>query len=548
MTQILDDKLAQRIIQTLKKGADQVLLCDDSVEWTGYEIQLRMKQIQEIIEALTPPGARVAVALPSLAVQALAIFSVISCSRVPVIVNQSDLDQGPAMNSRMKMEQVQLLLSMTGNADLLAPTLPQMTLNQNGRIESTRTFSGSRSARDIATPRLESPTDEKTAVVLFTSGSTGEPKGIHIPEAGLLRTIDYLTSYFGINSSTVSPISLPISHSMALNTQLFPTFLASGKSYMMNSWASVGRVYRSIKEQKGTFVSLIGEMLRVCWDEKQRRGLDPAEHVEHVQLAGGMITSRHVELARELFPNARLHKGYGLTEAIRVSMIDSRDPDFTTSSVGTPLPFLNVEVRDGLGQPVGPSRVGEIFVKGPSVMLGASGLKHNPIGTDSFLATGDLGFWNKRGHLCISGRADGMLKINGQRVASSEIERLALETSDLIRDAKCIAVENHGRDGKKLVLLLEVPPDDQDGFFAAGSSRGTGDIAKKMQNLRHVPKEIIILGRFPRNATGKLALSKLKNLYNTHLQRQRLAALKIPQSRLQFFKLPTGEGDDLASV
>lgn len=535
--------LPQRIYQALKHGADQILLCDDRVAWSGYEIQLRIKQIEAILETLTPPGAKIAVAFPAFAVQALAILSVMACSRVPVVLDSNDLSSGATGRDRLKIENVRLLLSIAGNDDSLSEGLSSILLSQDGTVVASNGFPNQRATgAGMAAPG--------TAMVLFTSGSTGQPKGIHVPEAGLLKTVDYLTDYFKLDSSTIAPIALPISHSMALNTQLLPTFLASGRSHVMNSWASVGRMYRSILAQKGTFVSLIGDMLRICWDEKTRRQLPAAEHVQHVQLAGGMILDRHIQLARELFPNAILHKGYGLTEAIRVSMINSLEPGFDSASVGRPLPFLDVEVRAPNGRPIGPSMVGEIHVRGPSVMLGASGVKQPRIGADSFLATGDLGYWNKEHQLCISGRADGVVKINGHRVACAEIEQLALETSDLVRNAKCLGIESCDRAIEKMVLMLEVPDDVQDEFLDVDGY--SERIWKKFRGLQHFPKEILLLTRFPRRVNGKLALTELRNLYDLHMQNQlqnrRAVALKIPSSRIQFYKLPANEPDDHASA
>jgi acyl-CoA synthetase (AMP-forming)/AMP-acid ligase II len=527
------ESLRSRILEALEKGYDKILLSDDYVAWTGQDVLARMRKLDELLETCTQPRAAVAVSFPNLAVQALAILTVIVSGRVPVILSS---DVGNDLDQRLQMAQASILLTMT-DVDDLSPTItPCVVLNADASIKATAIENASRAQRSAP-----HPASRGAALMLFTSGSTGRPKGIYVPEIGLLKTINFLSGYFDLGSSTRSPIVLPISHSMALNTQFLPTLLSGGTSYFMNAWLSIGRVYRSILLMEGTFVSLIGEVLCVCWEEKDRKGLPPAENVRHVQLAGGMMSDRHLCLARDLFPSAVLHKGYGLTEAIRVAMINSNMPNFTTCAVGKPLPFCDVEVRSrdaGRIELAGSQMLGEVFVRGDNVLLGTAGSTEKPVGVDGFLATGDLGYWNEIGQLCIAGRDDGVFKINGHRVSGFEIEQLALETSGLIRNAQCIAIEDTRRAGYKIVLLLEVPAHAQGEFLSSEFDDIPEKMWRKFQTLAHFPSEIMVLERFPRNDNGKVALSSLKE---TYLQSCKAAQFKISYSRLQFSRLRANE-------
>jgi long-chain acyl-CoA synthetase len=528
------ESLRSRILETLEKGYDKALLSDDYVTWTGQEILARMRKLIELIETCTQPGAAVAVSFPNLAVQALAILTVIISGRVPIILSFSDV--GSDLDERLQMAQASMLLTITGVDDVSSTVTPYAVLAADASIKATAVENASQSQGSAP-----HPASRGAALMLFTSGSTGKPKGVYIPETGLLKTIDYLSGYFDLGPETRSPIVLPIWHSMALNTQFLPTLLSGGTCYFMNAWLSIGRVYRSILFKEGTFVSLIGEVLRVCWEEKDRKELPPAEKVRHAQLAGGMISDKHLCLARDLFPNAVLHKGYGLTEAIRVTMINGNMPNFTTGAVGKPLPFCDVEIRSrdaGRIEPASAHVVGEVFVRGDNVLLGTAGSTEKPVGADGFLATGDLGYWNEIGQLCIAGREDGVFKINGHRVSGFEIEQLALETSDLIRNTKCIAVEDSRFSGYKIVLLLEVPADVQGEFLSSEFDEIPEKIWRKFQTLAHFPKEIMVLERFPRNVNGKVALPRLKE---TYLQSRKAAQLESSHSRLQFFRLRSNE-------
>ncbi len=140
--------------------------------------------------------------------------------------------------------------------------------------------------------------------------------------------IDYLIELFRLGPETLAAVTLPLHHTMGLNTQFLPTVLAGGRSLILATRLGLGKTYRNILESRATFVSLFADILGPLATEKNRRGLPAASSVTQVQLAGGMIQSRHLDAVRELFPAAGLHKGYGLTEAIRVSMNDDTDPRF----------------------------------------------------------------------------------------------------------------------------------------------------------------------------------------------------------------------------
>ena len=168
----------------------------------------------------------------------------------------------------------------------------------------------------------------ETGIILFTSGSLGEPKAVQLGRTGLLYLVDSLIEYFQLGRETQATITLPIFHTMALNTQFFPTFLAGGVCEFINTELSMGKLYRHISNSNGNFIALIGDMLKFCLEEKQKRNLTPAYNVQNIQLSGGITRQEHLEWASELFPNARIHKGFGLTECIRISMISSLSAKF----------------------------------------------------------------------------------------------------------------------------------------------------------------------------------------------------------------------------
>jgi acyl-coenzyme A synthetase/AMP-(fatty) acid ligase len=499
--------------------SEKILIEDDLVHWTGKEIAEKISKISSNIINSTPNNSRVGLCFPNWASLGLAFLSCIEAGRVPVLIDYLDINESDEEWLQRKQ------LSCVITDDSLEIEFPQFypvfQMNRYGDLRPKSEFL----KPSAISSQLKSP-PKGTFVILYTSGSTGQSKGIFIPEEGVLKTVDFLKAHFHLDDSVVAPIILPICYSMALNTQFLPTLLSGGKSVFINSRLNYNKLYQSILNSSGTFLALIGDILHTCWEEKNKRKLPPAESVKHIQLAGGTILSEHLKMARELFPNAIVHKGYGLTEAIRVSMITSEDPDFLTESVGMPLPFVEVEIRNEENKAVDVNEVGEVFVKGPNVLLGICSRYEKVTDEKNFFASGDLGYLNDKGHLIILGRKDGVFKIQGRRLSGFIYERDALVASAIVKGAKCVSVDDEKRLTQKIVLFLEI---NKNLGTAENASLEAVDLIKCLESelKKHsfYPKDIVIVYKLPRTNNGKIQLSNLKTMWSEKQNLDRLISI-----------------------
>jgi long-chain acyl-CoA synthetase len=487
--------------------ADKVLIEDDVVHWSGAELAEKTAKISAKIIASTSNFSRVGLCFPNWASLGLAFLACIEAGRVPVLLDYLDINEND--DEWLQKKQLSCVILDDSLEIKLPQFYPIFYLSRNGELTTSTEYVKSVIASQLKTP------PKGTFTILYTSGSTGQSKGIFIPEEGVLKTVDFLQSHFKLNASAVAPIILPICYSMALNTQFLPALLSGGKSVFINSRLNYNKLYQSILNSKGTFLALIGDILHTCWEEKNKRKLPPANHVEHIQLAGGTILPEHLKMAKELFPKAIVHKGYGLTEAIRVSMIQSEDPDFFTESVGKPLPFVEIEVRNEDNVVVGPQQVGEICVKGPNVLLGICSRYEKITDAKGFLASGDLGYINEKGHLVILGRQDGVFKVQGRRLSGFIYEREAIVSSPIVKGSKCVSVEGEKRLSQKIVLFLEIHKN------LGSANHVVDEMVEFIKNLetglkKHsfYPKDIVIINKLPRTNNGKVQLSYLKTLWD----------------------------------
>ncbi len=526
------NSLKSSIQRALDCFPESILLEDDYGSWTGNQLSTHIKDLVRTIKKYSLPHARVGICFPNSAAQGIAFIACILAERVPVMINSVDI-----MESKLDWVRFAKLNFVIVSEDLSEKVdAIRLVLKPDGYVKDIQGRGDVMAELDqvLFMPPLG------TGVVLFTSGSTGEPKEVYVPEKGMLKSIFDLINKFNLSTKTVASIVLPVCHSMALNTQFLPTFVVGGRSRFYNIRLSMNKIFRGFLKDQSTFVALIGEIVRTCWEERKMRNLPACEQVTQVQLAGGVISAKHLEMTRELFPNAVIHKGYGLTEAIRVTMISSQDSKFFTTAVGKPMSFLDVEIRDEGGNKLTSGQMGQIFVKGDSVMLGLralSSMDTKLMSRHTHLPTGDLGMIDADGYLHVTGRLDSLFKINGKRVAGAEIEKLALESSPKFRFAKAVLVSNEDDERSRIILFIELDRASwKDGALNLDAQTQL-DLAERLKRLSVPPKEIIFTPHIPRTSNGKLNLPMLKQIWK--IQSFHPIEKKIP-ANLKLFSMNEG--------
>jgi len=499
MDKNVSNNLSDRIFCNIRKYSDKILLSDESVSVTGAGIFVFIQEIKQNIAIFSQKRSRIGILIPNSAVLALSILSVLALGRIPVILSPSARrEKVESLLPELNLDF--LIVSKTVYPELVSPC-SFIHINMSGGMTLIQRNEGAKSHN---LPR------EGTSIILYTSGSEGEPKGVQLSESGINYTIDYFIRYFGLNESVVSVCIMPLFHAMGLNTQFLPIFFAGGKSVFLEISMSLGKIYRQIIRSEGTFVKLIPEFLQLCFEEQRRRGLDPALKVQHIQIAGGHIREDHLRKAMLLFPNAIVHKGYGLTEALCVSLINSGDPKFFCNSEGYILPGQDVKVLDEAGNALPHDTIGKVYVKGPNVMIGYDNDKNDSPINDGFLNTGDMGLLTSDNRLFIHGRYDSIFKIMGERISGCEIEDTARSLSPYFRDVKCLSLEHDGR--VRLVLFVELYPVQRENIFAELKTGFRKALLKRLNNKLKMIGDIYFMSNFPRTYNGKICNKTLKSV------------------------------------
>ncbi len=364
---------------------------------------------------------------------------------------------------------------------LVARARPAVTID-------AATLEGSLTLREEPDPRV---VPDEAGLLLFTSGSTGEPKGVLLRRSGIDANVEAILGYLPVRAFPRTAVVLPLVYSYALVGQVLVTLRAGGTVILLNEVPYPMRQIELMVRHRASGLSSVATSLRLL----ARAAAEAPERPElgYVASAGGPLDVATRELVREVWPRARLWNQYGLTEASpRVTAISDVEEPFWRGSVGRPLPGLEVE-SDG----------GELLVRGPSIMMG---YLDRPDDTARVLGprglrTGDLGRVDEAGYVWIEGRRDGVVKCAGERVS-------VLEVGEVLRGAAgvadvCVVAVPDELQGARLVAFLEGD---------AGALAAARRVAREQLAPAKRPSRFIVLPALPRLPGGKVALAELQKV------------------------------------
>ena len=328
------------------------------------------------------------------------------------------------------------------------------------------------------------------AVILFTSGSTGVSKGVMLSEENLLTNLRDISSYFPVTEKDTVLISRPIYHSSVLTGELFTALLHGCRIVFSSEAFQPSGMLRLMREKGvtvfGTTPTLAATLARFCHGG--------VEGVRLLSISGERMTDGVAGRIRGAFPNAAVYCGYGLSEASpRVAYLPPELFDTDPTCTGVALPSVRVRVvrPDGLDCERG--EVGEVLVKGASVMRGYLGDPERTarVIRKGWLHTGDLGYIGKNGRLYIQGRADDMIIRAGMNSYPAEIEN-ALSADERVEELAVYGYEEGGT--QQIGLKIK-------GRFS--SVEEVARLCRACLPAYQIPSRVELVNEFPRTASGK---------------------------------------------
>ncbi len=341
--------------------------------------------------------------------------------------------------------------------------------------------------------------------LMYTSGTTGRPKGVMITHANLAwKNIAHVVE-LGYAATDLGLACGPLYHVGALDLTT-TSLLAVGATTVIHRVFDAAKVVDEMERSRVTAVWLAPAMVNaiMALTDVEDRDLSSVRVIVN---GGEKMPIPLIERIQRTFPRAWFADAYGLTETVSGDTFLDRDSILTKlGSVGRPCLYLELDVWDGDGVPVGPGSPGEIVVRGPKVF---KGYWRDQEATDRAFAggwfhTGDVGVRDDDGYLYIVDRLKDMIVSGGENIAGSEIERVLYEHGAVLEAA--VVGRPDDRWGEVPVAFVALRPG------ASATAEELTEHCRSQLARFKVPKEIVFVDALPRNPSGKVLKRELRSL------------------------------------
>jgi acyl-CoA ligase (AMP-forming) (exosortase A-associated) len=370
---------------------------------------------------------------------------------------------------------------------------------------------------DVKTPVVQTSND--IAAILYTSGSTGSPKGVVLSHNNIVCGAKSVATYLGNTCDDNILAVLPLSFDYGLS-QLTSAFLV-GACCTLLDYLLPNDVLIAIEKHQITGLAAVPPLWAQLCHLHWPKGI--ADSVRYFTNSGGVLPRHTLTQLRALMPNADPYLMYGLTEAFRSTYLVPQEIDNRIGSMGKAIPNAEILVVRKDGSECAPGEPGELVHKGPLVSLGywnkrdKTNQRFKPaphpikqqMTTELAVWSGDTVQKDKDGFLYFVARQDEMIKTSGYRVSPTEIEEV-LYQHDAITEAVAIGVIHHEL-GQAIIAIVCCPKE------LSTLKQLEGSIAKHcQQQLANfmIPKKILIVNELPHNGNGKIDRNLLNLTYN----------------------------------
>ncbi len=343
------------------------------------------------------------------------------------------------------------------------------------------------------------------AMLLYTSGTTGSPKGVALSHANLLANTRSIVTYLALRGSDSIVNVLPFFHSFG-NSVLLTHLAAGAKVVIENRFAFPAKVVETMQRERPTGFAGVPATYYILLHRSHF-----AEHdwsfMRYLCQAGGGMRVETIERLRGIMPGTDIVIMYGQTEAsARLSYLPPKMLESKLGSIGIPIPGVELKVAGENGSEPAAGEVGELLARGPNVMLGYVDDEEatRQAITGGWLRTGDMAWRDEDGYFYIASRKSDFIKPASYRVSPGEVEE-AIAGWGGIEDAAVIGVEDELL-GEAICACVVCAPER---FDAEAIRRH----CQERLPAYKVPRWVVLESEIPRTASGKKQYYKLREKY-----------------------------------
>jgi len=361
--------------------------------------------------------------------------------------------------------------------------------------------------------------DEDVTILMFTSGTTGRPKGVPL-------THDSFSTYILDNVDPADPeieekniVTVPMYHVAGIQGILAAVY--GGRTLILMRQFEVKEWMEMVQQEKAHRVMLVPTMLKQVIDHDDFAGFDLSS-LQIITYGAAAMPFEVIKKAIAAFPDVSFINAFGQTETgSTITTLGPEDHDINgteeekdkklkrlSSSIGRPLPDVEIKIIDEQGNSVPSNVVGEIVAQGPRIMSGywqdeeKTAKAFTP---DGWLRTSDMGYMDEDGYIYLAGRADDLIIRGGENISPREVEDVII-SHPKVEEAAVIGIpdEEWGQEPRAIVVLKGGETATADEIIEFSRS--------KLASFKR-PRSVIFVDNLPRSALGKLSRKQLVEEY-----------------------------------
>ena len=468
--------------------------------WTYGQLNVLVDIIVNQIRGYKKEDLRIAAFLPNNLAYVCLIHAAARCGAILV-----------PLNTRLSTEELNWQLEQAGCSLLIidddaADRFDNRVANDLVIIRSSTLFSSPPERSELTIPEYE---PEGIQAIVFTSGTTGKPKGAKLTFSNHFYSAVASGYRLGVFSDDIWLCCLPLYHvgglAILLRSCLYGTAVELHKGF------DVAAVSESLNTRAISLISLVPTMVQRLL--QYHVGIPWPTSLRHLLIGGAAVPAELIAQCYDL--GIPVSVTYGLTEAAsQVATMTPKEVLFKPGSAGKPLLFTSVEILSEAGQVLPANEVGEIVVRGPTVM---AGYDRDEAGTarvlqGGWLHTGDVGMRDDDGDLWVLQRRDDIIISGGENVYPSEVEGV-LEAHPAVRQACVVGIENQEW-GQQVAAAITLEND-----VSISIPELLASCRRHLAGYK-LPRQIIVLPAMPLTASGKIQRRAVIDLLEDSENRQ----------------------------
>ncbi|WP_141013187.1 long-chain-fatty-acid--CoA ligase [Nocardioides sambongensis] len=436
------------------------------------------------------PGDRVAIMLPNVAAFAVLYYGVLRAGAVVVPMNP--LLREREIEHYLRDPEVSVVYALADLRDVVAPVAERLGTVLHPVVPGEFEAGLSEAAGD-ETAADRDATD--TAVILYTSGTTGRPKGAQLTHGNIGRNVEIGTGMFEMTDADVAIGALPLFHAFgqvcALNSAI-----ARGAELVLIGRFDPAQVLAAMAEHRATMFLGVPTMYGALLHDPSAASTDTSSL--RVCVSGGASLPVEILHAFEREFGCTLLEGYGLSETSPMASFNRREHR-KPGSIGLPIPGVEMRLVGADGAEVGPGEIGEILIRGHNVMKGYWRMPEETaeaISADGWFRTGDLARRDDEGFYFVVDRLKELVIRGGYNVYPREIEEVLYE-HPAVREAAVIGIAHPDLGEEVGAAIALVGPD------AATVDELRAFVRDRVAPYKY-PRHVWIVDELPKGATNKI--------------------------------------------